>query len=257
MPNILVCVKAVPSTAQVQVDGQYRLQRNNAALQWNVADEAALEAALQQKGSGSVTLLTMGPEKLEAPLRELLARGADRAVLITDPAMAGADTHATAKALAAAVRQLGEFDLILCGKRAVDGETGQVPSQLAAALDIPCITNVHELFVRDDAVSVKRSVENGVEDLQGKLPMLVSICEYSYPLRLAGILSMRRAKSKQIEFFSARDLGLEREQCGLRGSLTKVVAMAAQFPGLRRGPKETDSIKGASTILSLCKEVGP
>ena len=96
--DILVCMKAVPATAQVQVDGHFRLQREGAKLQWNMADEAALEAALQLKGQdGTVTVLTMGPGKLEEPLRELLARGADRAVLLTDPKIAGAATQATAK----------------------------------------------------------------------------------------------------------------------------------------------------------------
>lgn len=256
MPNILVCVKAVPGTSQVQVDGQYRLQRDGVKLQWNVADESALEAALQLKGSGTVTLLTMGPKKLEEPLRELLARGADRAVLITDPAMAGADTHATAKALATAIGQLGQFDLILCGRRAVDGETGQVPSQLAAALDMPCVTNAQTVVLSPMGANVERRLENGIAKLQGKLPMVASICEYAYKLRLPGILSMRKAKTKQIECLSAEALGLDRQQCGLRGSLTKVVSMSAQFPGLRRGSKETDVSKGTENLLSVCKEVG-
>ncbi len=255
MPNILVCVKAVPGTSQVQVDGQFRLKRDGVNLQWNIADESALEAALQQKGGGTVTLLSMGPKKLEESLRELLNRGADRVVLITDPAMAGADTHATAKALAEAARKLGPFDLILCGRRAVDGETGQVPSQLAAALELPCVTNVEKISLSDEVRLVRR-LEGGTETLQGKGPMVVSICEYSYPLRLPGILSMRRAKGKQVETFSAKDLEMEREQCGLSGSLTKVASMSAQFPGLRQGPKETDISKAASTLLELCKEVG-
>ena len=255
MPNILVCVKAVPGTSQVQVDGQYRLQRDGIKLQWNVADEAALEAALQLKDGGTVTLLTMGPKKLDEPLRELLARGADRAVLITDPAMAGADTHATARALAAAIRQLGQFDLILCGRRAVDGETGQVPSQLAAALDMPCVTNVQTLTASPTEICVDRRLEDGIQKLHCRMPMVVSICEYAYKLRLPGILSMRKAKTKQIESVSADDLGLDRQQCGLHGSLTKVVSMTAQFPGLRQGFKETDISKAAEKLLALCKEV--
>ncbi|MBO5836908.1 MAG: electron transfer flavoprotein subunit beta/FixA family protein [Oscillospiraceae bacterium] len=246
--NILVCMKTVPATTSVQVDGQFRLKRDGVKLQWNIADEAALEAALEL--GGTVTVLTMGPGKLEEPLRELLARGADRAVLLTDPQMAGSDTLATARALAAAVKTLGQFDLILCGRRAIDGETGQVPGMLAAMLDIPCISSVESI---DQEGPLFRRLENGVQTLKTSLPAVVSICEYTYTLRLPGILGMRRAKSKTVEKLCAADIGLSPEQCGLRGSATKVVAMDAKFPGLRKGPKETDI---STFVASLRKEAG-
>lgn len=254
--NILVCIKAVPATTQVQVDGQFRLQRSGVALQWNTADEAALEAALQLKGSGTVTVLTMGPKKLEAPLQELFARGADRAVLITDPSMAGADTYATASALAAAAQKLGDFDLILCGRRAIDGETGQVPGMLAAALGIPCITNADSIQLCDDGIRISRRLEQGTALLSAHPPAVISLCEYSYTLRLPGIMAMRRAKGKQIQALTAADLDLAVTKCGLKGSLTKVVAMDNKFPGLRKGPKVTDIAAGVKTLLEACREVG-
>ena len=247
--NILVCMKTVPATTEVQVDGQFRLKRDGVKLQWNIADEAALEAALSL---GTVTVLTMGPGKLEEPLRELLARGADRAVLLTDPQMAGADTLATARALAKAAEQLGPFDLILCGRRAIDGETGQVPAMLAALLDIPCISCAEELLA-ENGLQVSRRLENGKQVLQTSLPAVVSVCEYTYTLRLPGILGMRRAKNKAVEKLSAADIGLPPESCGLRGSATKVVAMDAKFPGLRKGPKETDI---DAFVASFRKEAG-
>lgn len=257
MKNILVCVKAVPSAASVQVDGQFRLKREGANLQWNIADESALEAAFRLKDKGgTVTALTMGPPKLAAPLRELLARGCDRAVLITDRLMAGADTRATAFALKAAITRLGSFDLILCGRRAIDGETGQVPGELAAALGIPCISNVEKLEQDGNTLKLSRRLEEGVEVLRGAGTMVVSVCEYSYHLRLPGILAMRRAKDRQVESLSAADLGLTAEQCGLKGSLTKVVAMESKFPGMRRGPKETDTQAGAAHLAAMIREVG-
>ena len=138
MKHILVCVKAVPVSSSVEVDGQHRLKRDGASLQWNIADESALEAAVRLADKdGSVTVLTMGPPKLEDPLLELLARGASRAGLITDRLMAGADTRATARALASAAEKLGPFDAVFCGCKAIDGETGQVPGELAAALGLP------------------------------------------------------------------------------------------------------------------------
>ena len=246
--NILVCMKTVPATTSVQTDGQFRLKRDGVKLQWNIADEAALEAALDL--GGTVTVLTMGPGKLEEPLKELLARGADRAVLLTDPAMAGADTLATARALSAAIEKLGDFDLILCGRRAIDGETGQVPGMLAAMLDIPCISSVEKI---DEEGQLFRRLEQGTQVLKTNLPAVVSICEYTYTLRLPGILSMRRAKSKTVEKLSAEDLGLSPEQCGLKGSATKVVAMDAKFPGLRKGPKEENI---DAFVASFRKEAG-
>ncbi len=255
--RILVCMKAVPATAQVQVDGQFRLQRDGVKLQWNVADESALEAALQLRGPGdTVTVLTMGPGKLEAPLKELLARGADEAVLLTDPKMAGADTLATAGALAAAARYLGGFDLYLCGCRALDGETGQVPGMLAAMLQIPCITNAESLQLQDRVLQLQRRLETGNALLQTELPAVISICAYSYTLRLPGILGMRRARQKQVQMVSAQELGLAPEQCGLKGSATKVVTMSARFPGLRKGPKEENIATGVKKLIELCREVG-
>lgn len=255
--RILVCVKAVPAAAQVQVDGQFRLCRDGASLQWNIADESALECALRLRGEqGSVTVLSMGPSGLEEHLRELLARGADEALLVTDPAMAGADTHATARALAAAAEQFGPFDLILCGRRAVDGETGQVPGMLAAALGVLCVTNVDMVTSGADGLIVERRLEAGAARLHIPLPAVISVCEYTWPLRLPSIMGKRKARQSRIQTVSAAQLGLSPEQCGLRGSLTKVVAMSAKFPGLRNGSKETNLAAGAKRLLQLCREVG-
>lgn len=256
MKNILVCVKAVPVSTSVQVDGEYRLKRDGASLQWNIADESALEAALCLKDTdGTVTVLTMGPPKLEDPLKELLARGADEAVLLTDRLMAGADTRATAAALKAAADKLGPFDLILCGRRAIDGETGQVPGELAAALEIPCISNARAIRQEGERLMITRQLEAGMETLAAEGPAVVSMCEYSCNLRLPGILSMRRAKNKTVRILSAADLGLQPSNCGLQGSLTKVVAMENKFPGLRNGVKETDFAKAVATVLESIKEV--
>lgn len=258
MKNILVCVKAVPHSTSVQVDGQYRLKREGASLQWNIADESALEAALSLKDrDGTVTVLSMGPGKLEEPLKELLARGADEAVLVSDRCMAGADTRATAAALKAAAEKLGPFDLILCGRRAIDGETGHVPAQLAAALGMGCVSNVEELTREDADLLLSRRMEDGVQRLRAQGPLVVSLCEYSYRLRLPGILSLRRAKNKTVKILSAEDLGLKPEDCGLQGSLTKVTAMEQTFPGLRKGPKAADVPAGVGQMLAMLREVRP
>lgn len=254
--NILVCMKAVPSTGQVQVDGQFKLRRDGAKLEWNIADQAALEAALQLRCDGdSITVITMGPSRLEENMRELLARGADTAVLITDPAFAGSDTFATANILHAAINKLGSFDLILCGRRAIDGETGQVPPMLATCLNITCITNASSIFPAADSIRVNRQLENGIQSLTTPLPALISVSEYSYHLRLPGIMGMRKAKAKTVVTVDASGLSIDRTACGIPGSLTKVITMDAKFPGLRKGPKETSLDSGVSSILAMIAEV--
>jgi len=258
MKHILVCVKAVPAAASVRVDGEYRLKRDGAVLQWNIADEAALEAALCLKDrDGTVTVVTMGPGQLEAPLKELLARGADRAVLITDRCMAGADTRATAAVLKAAAETLGPFDLILCGRRAIDGETGQVPGQLAAALGLACVSSVEAIRREADGLTLQRRLEDGVQTLHARTPLVVSICEYALHLRLPGILSLRKAKNKAVELYDAAALGLRPEDCGQKGSLTRVTAMETRFPGMRKGPRERDPAAGAAELLRMIREVQP
>lgn len=257
MRHILVCVKAVPVSTSVAVDGQLRLKREGAGLQWNIADESALEAALRlTDGNGRVTVLTMGPAKLAEPLSELLARGAGRAVLITDRLMAGADTHATARALAAAAEKLGAFDALFCGCKAIDGETGQVPGELAAALGLPCVSNVESIREQGEKLILSRRLEAGVQTLEAAEPLIVSFAAYSYPLRLAGILGMRRARKTPVEILTAADLGLTPGECGLKGSLTRVTAMQTKFPGLRRGARETDPQVGVRELTRILREAG-
>lgn len=247
--KILVCMKTVPATTAVAVDGQFRLRRDGVKLQMNIADESALEAALEIRGKDdTVTVLSMGPGKTENALKELLARGADQAVLLSDPALAGADTYATAKALCAAINHLGGFDLILCGRRAIDGETGQVPAMLASFLGFACVTNAEDLRL-EGPVEIHRRLETGTARLKADLPLVVSFCEYTKPLRLPGILGMRRAKDKSVQILTARDIGLAPEDRGLSGSKTKVTAMCAKFPGLRKGPRETDPAVFVKTLI--------
>ena len=254
--NILVCMKAVPSTGQAQVDGQFKLRREGAKLEWNIADHAALEAALQIRSSNdSVTVITMGPAKLEENMRELLARDADEAVLVSDPSFAGSDTYASANILHAAIKALGSFDLILCGRRAIDGETGQVPPMLASCLNIPAITNVNSISRNGNMLSVVRQLETGIQRLSTSLPALFSVSEYSYSLRLPGIMGMRKAKSKAVKILDLTKISVEPDACGLQGSLTKVIAMDTKFPGLRKGPKETSLEHGISSVVSLIREV--
>ena len=237
MKRILVCAKSVPSAAAVEMDGQFRLKRDSANLQLNIADLSALEAALQLQAAqpgAEVTVLSMGSAKTTLFLQELFALGADRVVLLSDRAFAGSDSLATARTLARAAAYLGGFDCILCGRRAMDAETGQIPGQLAAALDIPAVTNVQQLAWQENSLVCRRSLEHGTATLEAPLPCLLSVCEYTHPLRLPSIMGKRRAKDKNVEILTAADIGQDPDACGLRGSKTTVIQVDRKVPGLRK-----------------------
>ena len=187
----------------------------------NQADACAVETALRLKETcgARVTVLTMGREKAEDMLRELIARGADEAYLVTDPVFAGSDTLATARVLHAAANRLGPFDMILTGRRAVDGETALTPARLAQLLGWPLITDIQTVvgsdeFVCEDGETQKR--------LKSVLPAVLTVHEGSCALRLKGILGMRRAKNAVITRLTNAELCLPPEQVGLAGSPTRV-----------------------------------
>jgi electron transfer flavoprotein beta subunit len=239
---------------EVELDGQFRLKREGTNLQLNIADLSAVEAALRCKETqpdAQVTVLSMGPGKGSPVLQELFALGVDKIVLLNDRTLAGADSLATARALSSAVASLGEFSCILCGRRALDAETGQIPGQLAAALDIPAVTNVQQIETTADGLSVLRLLENAAEQLSVKTPCLISLCEYTYTLRLPSILGRRRAKDKRVEMLTAAELGLAPEVCGLRGSATQVVSIDTKAPGLRKC-----SYCNPEALCDIIQEVG-
>lgn len=206
-------------------------------MQLNISDLSALEAALQLKAEhpdSEVTVLSMGPAKAERLLQELFPLGTDRIVLLSDVALAGSDSLATARALACAISHLGNFDCILCGRRALDAETGQIPAQLAAALNVPVVTNVESMSHTGQTLECARRLETGISKVAVPFPAVVSLCEYVYTLRLPSILGRRRALGKQVEFITATDIGLESSLAGLNGSATKVVHVDTKAPGLRK-----------------------
>ena len=252
--KLLVCIKMVPATTQVELDGQFRLKRDGANLQLNIADVSALECALQMKAEHpetEVTVLSMGPAKATELLQELFALGVDRAALLCDSALAGSDSLATARALAAAVQSLGAFDCVFCGRRALDAETGQIPGQMAAALDVPVVTNVETLSVEEGLLVCSRRLETGVSTVAVNMPAVASLCEYSYTLRLPSILGRRRAVGKTVELITVSDIGLTEAQCGLKGSATKVVHVDTKAPGLRK----CQYLDGCD-MLKVIREVG-
>lgn len=233
--KILVCLKQVPDTTKVKLSGDYTLERNFVAQVMNPADESALELGLllRDQHGGNVTALSMGPRRCESMLRDALARGADKAVLLSDPAFSGADTLVTAKCLSAAIRVLGGFDLILCGRRAIDGDTGQVGPMVAALLDIPCVVHATEVNRDGDHLLISQLTEQGRRIWKTPLPAVVTLCEWCYLLRLPGLLSLKRSAKAEVPVLKPEDIGLSATDCGLKASPTRVIRIDASPIGAR------------------------
>ncbi len=226
--QIIVCLKQVPDTTEVKINPETNtLMREGVQSVINPFDMYALEEGLRIKeslGQGEVTVLSMGPPQVEDSLREALSLGADRAVLLSDRAFAGADSLATAYTLSRGVAKLGEFGLIICGKQAIDGDTAQVGPSLAEQLDIPHATYVRKVqSVDEEKMVVERMTEDGYEVIELAMPTLITVLKDINQPRLPSLKGKLRAKKAQIEIWGKEDLDVEEERLGLAGSPTQVV----------------------------------
>lgn len=223
--EIVVCVKQVPDTTEVKIDpATNTLIRQGVPSIVNPFDKNALEAALQLRElhGGKVTVLSMGPPQAQECLKECLAMGADEAVLISDRAFGGADVLATSYTLAAAIRKLGRFDLILCGKQAIDGDTAQVGPEIAEHLGIAQLTYVAKINTEGDVVTVEREHEEGYEVIKAKMPVLMSVVKSINEPRFPTIKGKMLAARAQIPTWGAADLDVDPQRIGLKGSPTQV-----------------------------------
>ena len=177
--NIAVCIKQVPDTANVRIDPETNtLIREGVDSIINPFDMYAIEEAVRvkEKTDGKVTVVTMGPPQAESALREAVSMGCDEAVLVSDRAFAGSDTWATSYTLALAIKKLGKFDIIFCGKQAADGDTAQVGPGVSMHLDIPQVTYVKKIEeLKDNSAIVERMTEEGYEVIQTPLPALFTV----------------------------------------------------------------------------------
>lgn len=229
--EILVCVKQVPDTAEVKIDPEkHTVIRAGVPNIFNPFDQNALEAALQLKDSqgARVTLLSMGPPQAEEVLREGLAMGADDAYLLTDRKVGGSDTLATGYCLAQAVRKVAElqgieqFDIVLCVKQAIDGDTAQVGPQIATELGIPQITYAAEINVDGTTVRVKQQNEEGYIVTEAQFPVLITAVKELNEPRFPTIRGTMKAKKREIPHLSADDIKVDETKIGLKGSPTMV-----------------------------------
>ncbi|MCJ7671950.1 MAG: electron transfer flavoprotein subunit beta/FixA family protein, partial [Acidimicrobiia bacterium] len=221
----VVFITQVPDlrAAPVGLRADGTIARDAAPAVTNPADLHALEAALRL--ADEVWVLSMGPPAAEEALRDAVARGAARAVLLCDRALAGSDTWATANALAAAVEHLGGADLVLCGMTALDGETGQVGPQVAARLGLPQASGCDDLGVEDGRLVARRIVEGGYERLSLPLPALATVAETGFVPRYPTLPGRRRAARCDVERLSIDEIGLAPDRVGLDASPTKVAHM--------------------------------
>jgi electron transfer flavoprotein alpha/beta subunit len=223
--NIIVCIKQVPDTNEIRVDPQTgNLIREGVPSIVNTYDKHAIEAAvtLKEKLGGKITVLTMGPPQAEEVLRECLAMGADEAVLLSDKAFSGADTTATSYTLSCAIRKMGSFDLILCGRQALDGNTAQVGPQIAELLELPQITYVQSIEVSGQSLIVKKALEDGYEMVQTGMPALLTVTKDINIPRTPTIDAIIDSCSKEISVWTAEDLSVDNTQLGLKGSPTRI-----------------------------------
>ncbi len=240
----IVLVKQVPDTSNItgsamKEDGTV----NRAALPtiFNPEDLSALEAALEVKDrfGGTVTVVSMGPPKAADVLRDCLYRGADRAILVTDRRAGGSDTLATSYILSQAVKTVGEFDFVFCGRQAIDGDTAQTGPQCAEKLGVPQVAYLTEIIdVKDGFATIRRALGNGWEVVRAKLPILATVVEEANEPRPQAAIRVMRNKHKRVplevkegetlrdedrlEQWSLDDIGADLSRCGLAGSPTKV-----------------------------------
>ncbi len=239
--KIVVCTKQVPDTTDVKINPDTgTLIREGVESITNPFDEFALEEALlsREKYGGEVHVLTMGPPQAIEVLRNALAMGADQTYLLSDKAFAGADTLATAYTLSKAIERIGDVDLVICGKQAIDGDTAQVGPGIATRLKIPQLTyvsKVREIEPQNKRIVVERMLEGGKEVVESSLPALITVMKDINDPRLPSLLGIKKAAKAEIPTWTAAALSVDPNRVGFDGSPTLV---ARVFTPEQRGGGE-------------------
>jgi len=246
--NIIVCIKQVPETTQVRINPETNtLMREGVKSIINPFDMYAIEEAvlLKERFGGKVMIITMGPPQADSAIREAISMGADEGYLVCDRAFAGSDTWATSYTLAGAIKKLGQFDLIICGKQASDGDTAQVGPGISTHLNIPQVTYVKKVEEATDQpagsglasdsqshklMRVERMLEEGYEVIETPLPALLTVVKEINEPRIPSLKGLMRAKSAKITMLTQKELDLDPQQIGLCGSPTQVIKIFTPTP---------------------------
>lgn len=254
--KIVVCLKQVPDTTAVKIDPKTgTLIRDGVPSIINPEDKHALEAALQLKDNygAYVTVISMGPPQAKNALREALCMGADEAILLTDRAFGGADTLATSKTIAAAIREL-EYDIIFAGRQAIDGDTAQVGPEIAEHLNVPQVTYVQDVKVDEDGLIVNRALEDGYELIKVQTPVLLTAIEELNHPRYMNVQYIFDTVDKEVKMMTASDIDVPVEELGLKGSPTKVKkSMTKEAKGAGEVIKES-APEAVAYVLGKLKE---
>ena len=225
--NIVVCLKQVPDTTDVKIDPNTNtLIRQGIKAVINPFDSFALEEGvrLKEKSGGKVTAISMGPPQATDMLRDAIAVGADDAILLSDIAFAGSDTLATSATLGKAIEKIKAYDLIICGRQTLDGDTGQVGPELAENLGIPFIAYVSKIEeIANGKIRVQRMVEDGYETIEASLPAVITVVKEICVPRMPSLRGVFKSKSAQIPTWTANDIAAAKETIGQAGSGTWVV----------------------------------
>lgn len=255
--KIIVCIKQVPDTTEVKLDPVTgTLIRDGVPSIINPDDKGGLELALELKDKygAEVTVVTMGPLQAEAVLREAFAMGADNAILLTDRKFAGSDTLATSNALAGAIRTL-DYDLVITGRQAIDGDTAQVGPQIAEHLDIPQVTYLQNLkYDGNNTFTIRKATEDGYQIVAVESPCLVTVLSTANKARYMTVRGIVEAFDKPIEIWGADKIDVDESKLGLKGSPTKV--KKAFTKGIKSAGQvyEVDTEEAIGILISKLKE---
>ncbi len=227
--NIIVCIKQVPDTTEIRINPETNtLMRDGVESIINPFDLYAIEEAikLKEQHGGKITAISMGPPQAESALRDAVALGIDEIILLSDRKFAGADTWATSLTLAAAVKKLESYDLILMGQQAIDGDTAQVGPGVAAHLGIPQLCFVRKVeSVEGSKLVAQRLMEDGYDRVEMPLPAVMTVVKEINVPRLPSLRGKRNARKAELITWNADDLGLDEKDIGLNGSPTQVVGI--------------------------------
>jgi electron transfer flavoprotein alpha/beta subunit len=250
--EIVVCVKQVPDTTEVKIDPVTNtLIRQGVPSIVNPFDKNAVEAAIQlkEKHGGKVTVISMGPPQAKEALKECLAMGADEALLVSDRAFGGADTLATSYTLAAAIRKIGQVDMIICGKQAIDGDTAQVGPEIAEHLNWAQVTCVSKIEVDGPKVRLEREHDEGYEIIETQMPVLLTVLKSINEPRYPTIKGTMKANRREIPVLTANDMDVDPQQLGLKGSPTQVRRIFTPKQRVQGELIQADSGREAASLL--------
>ncbi len=225
--HFVVCIKQVPDSHDVKINPETNtLMREGVEAIINPFDMYAIEEALRLRDrmGGTVTALSMGPPQAEAALREAISMGVNAGILVSDRAFAGSDTWATSYTLSKALEKIGDYNVILFGKQASDGDTAQVGPGVATHLDLPQITYVRKIEeIEENRIVAERLLESGYEAIESPLPCILTVVKEINEPRLPSLKGKMAARKAEITTWGAADIEAEHDKLGLDGSPTKVV----------------------------------